>query len=334
MSKSRLEWKVGIFVFVGLVLMAGLLLQFSKGTTFFRPTKLILLRAANVGGLKMRAQVLMAGVQVGTVSDIRLGPQGTNVTITLTIFNQYVIHKDARFEIQMSGFLGDQYISIMPTKNQGEVFQNGDTAEAEAPFNMQEVARSAGSFLLRIEDTATRLNDAIADVRKQVLNEQTLTNLSRTVGNFSVVSDHALTTVDNVNSLVQSNSPSVALAVSNMVMFSQEINQFAISFRSVLTSNTAQIGAVVRNLESSTVTLTNLLEDVKSGKGVAGNLLQNEAMATNVSQIVSNLSVTSSNLNRLGLWGILWQHKPPRKAASPLQTQAPAQPLSSPKHSE
>jgi hypothetical protein len=28
--------------------------------------------------------------------------------------------------------------------------------------------------------------------------------------------------------------------------------------------------------------------------------------------IAGNLSVTTSNLNRLGLWGILWSHKPPK----------------------
>jgi len=270
----------------------------------------------------------MAGVQVGTVSDIRLGPQGTNVTITLKVYSQYVIHKDARFVIEMSGFLGDQYVGIMPTKNQGDVFHDGDTTEAEAPFNMQEVARSASGFLLRVEETATKLNDAIADVRRLVLNEQTLTNLSRTVGNFSVVSDHALTTVDNVNSLVQSNSPSVALAVSNLVVFSKEINAFATSFSSVLTSNTVEISSAVKNIESSTVVLKNLLDDLQAGKGVAGSLIKNEAMATNLSQIASNLSVTTSNINRLGLWRILWQHKPPRTNAPPQQ----AQPLSSPKH--
>src|SRR2546422_11412528 len=110
MSKSRLEWRVGLFVFIGLALLAGLLIQFSKGTTFFRPTMQILLRAGNVGGLKIRAQVLMAGVQVGTVSDIRLGPQGTNGTITLKICSQDIVHKDARFLIEQSGFLGEQYV--------------------------------------------------------------------------------------------------------------------------------------------------------------------------------------------------------------------------------
>jgi|ERR1041385_2939609 ABC-type transporter Mla subunit MlaD len=331
MSKTHLEWKVGLFVFVGLALLAGLLLQFSKGTTFFHSTYRILLRTVTVGDLKPRASVLMAGVQVGTVSDIKLGPQGTNVTITLKIYSEYEIHKDVRFQIEQSGFLGDKYVAIVPTKNQGDVFKDEDVAEAEAPFNMlevarsvQDVARSAGGFVARIDDTAVRLNEAIADVRRLVLNDQTLTNISTAVVNFRGVSEHALTTVDNVNTLVQSNSPSIELAVSNLKLFSEEINRFATEFSSVLTSNTAEITVAVKNIESSTVTLTNLLHDLETQKGLAGRLIKNEDLAASVSQIASNLTITTSNLNRLGLWGILWSHKSPR-------TNAPPRALSSPK---
>ena len=123
MDKSRLEWKVGLFVFVGLVLLAVLLLQFSKGLTFFHPH----LRhpahtPSSVGGLKTRAQVLMSGVQVGTISRIQLAPDGKSVTLTLRIYQQYQIYKDARFVIEQSGFLGDQYVAILPTKNEGPLF--------------------------------------------------------------------------------------------------------------------------------------------------------------------------------------------------------------------
>src|SRR5204862_2868239 len=82
MSHPRLEWKVGLFVFIGLALLAGLLLEFSKGLSLFRPTYQIYLRAENIGGLKPRADVLMSGVQVGTVSAIQLAPDGKSVTIT------------------------------------------------------------------------------------------------------------------------------------------------------------------------------------------------------------------------------------------------------------
>ena len=97
-----------------------------------------------MGGLKPRAQVLMSGVQVGTVSDIQLAPDGKNVTITLRIYQQYQIHKDARFVIEQSGFLGDQYVAILPTENEGPIFgPRRARPRREAPFNLQEVARSA-----------------------------------------------------------------------------------------------------------------------------------------------------------------------------------------------
>ena len=53
--------------------MAVLLLQFSKGNTLFRQTYTVILDASNVGGLRNKASVLMSGVQVGTVSAIKLG---------------------------------------------------------------------------------------------------------------------------------------------------------------------------------------------------------------------------------------------------------------------
>src|SRR5262249_33499197 len=107
MNKSGLEWKVGLFVLIGLGLLAALLLQFAKGTTFLQKTYDILLHANNVSGLKVRAAVLMSGVQVGTVAAVKLSPDGRSVTITLRIYSEYVIYKDAQFAFEQSGFLGD-----------------------------------------------------------------------------------------------------------------------------------------------------------------------------------------------------------------------------------
>lgn len=317
MSKGRLELKVGIFVFIGLVVLGALLLQFSKGTSFFRPSYTLFLKAENVGGLKIRSSVLMAGVQVGTVSDIRLGPQGTNVTIELKLYKEYQIHQDARFVIEQSGFLGDQYVAIMPTQNKGGIFVNNDEAQTEAPFNMQEVARAAGGFLKRIDETARRLNDAINDVRRLVLNEQTLTNLSISVGNLRVVSERALGTIADLDALLTTNGPSFSLSGSNLVFFSQQLNGFAEGLSGVLRTNAPDINSAVKNIESSTVTLKTVMEELQAGKGLAGNLLKNEELARSVSQIATNLSITTSNLNRLGLWGVLWQKKPHRQPSGP-----------------
>ena len=46
------------------------------------------------------------------------------------------------------------------------------------------------------------------------------------------------------------------------------------------------------------------MDELQSGKGLAGTVLQNQQLATNVQIIAGNLAITTSNLNRLGLWGI------------------------------
>ncbi len=326
MNQSRHEWKIGLFIFIGLVLLAALLIGFSKGLTFFRSTYDVYLRAANVSGLKTRASVLMSGVQIGTVSDIRLSPSGTNVVITLRIFSEYQIHQDARFVIEQSGFLGDQYVAIIPTRNEGEVYHNQGHAEAEEPFNLQEFTRSASGFITRIDQTVSNLNSVLLDMNRVVLNPTTLTNVSVAVGNLRAFSDRALDTVNDLNQLLATNGPAVSHSATNLAAFSDRMNRFAGELNDLLATNRPGIDVAVKNIESSTEVLKSLLSDVQAGKGVAGDLLKNEQMAASVSQIANNLSITSSNLNRLGLWGILWQHKTPR-------TNAPsAHGLLAPKH--
>lgn len=314
MDKKRLEWKVGLFVFIGLAVLGALLLQFSKGTSIFRPTYNLYLVAKNVGGLKKNASILMAGVPIGTVSDIRLNPQGTNVTITLQVDKQIIIHKDAKFLIEQSGFLGDQYVAILPTGNEGDTWQPGEHATAEEPFNMQEVARSAVGFLQRINETTTNLDGAIADVRRLLLNEQTLTNLSTAVENLHVASQRAVMTVDNLNGLVITNREGLALAISNVVSFSEGVDQLGTNLQGLLSTNGAKLTASMNNVESSTVMLKNALEDVQSGKGLVGAALKDEQLAANLRMIAANLTITTSNLNHFGLWHFLWHKEPPPKS--------------------
>jgi phospholipid/cholesterol/gamma-HCH transport system substrate-binding protein len=311
MESRRLETKVGVFVLIALALLAALLIQFSKGTSLFRGTYELRLHAANVGGLKMRAAVLLAGVQVGDVSDIQLAPDGKSVTILLRIYNQYKIYGDARFVIQQSGFLGDQYVAIIPTANKLPKLRNGANVPCEEPFNLQETARAASGFIQRIDETARKLNASITAVQRTVLNEQTMTNLSTTIGNLHSVSEQALGTMDDINTLIAANGAQIGLAVSNVLVFSQQLTELATNADNILATNSPQITLAVNNLESSTETLKDLLNHLESGKGLAGAVLQNGQLATNVQAIANNLAIATSNLNRLGLWHFLWHREPP-----------------------
>ncbi len=329
MSKSRLEWKVGVFVFIGLVLIAVLLLQFSKGLTLFQSTYDISLRSPNVSGLKNKAAVLMSGVQVGTVADIQLAPDGRTVTITLRIFSNYVIRKDARFVIEQSGFLGDQYVAIIPTENKMKPFTNGDIAQAEAPFNLQDFTRSAAGLVSRVDETIKKLNEALADVSRVLLNPETLTNLSVTAANLRQVSERAVKTVDDINATLATNSPALSESASNLVLFSRQLNEFGGQIKNLVATNTDGINRTLKNVEASSESFKALASDLQAGKGLAGDLLKNPELAAKAAEIANNLSITTSNLNRLGLWRVVWPRKPART-----NTPAAAEPLRSPKSAE
>jgi phospholipid/cholesterol/gamma-HCH transport system substrate-binding protein len=183
-------------------------------------------------------------------------------------------------------------------------------------------------LLVHIDSAATNINDALVDARRTILGTRSLTNLSATFDNFHAVSERSLTLVDNVDALVETNRPAITAAASNLVFFSEQLSQSAGALHALVATNSPDIEKAVKNIESSSATLRQLLEGVQEGKGFAGKLLENEEIAANVSQIVSNLNTTTSNLNRLGLWGILWKHKPPRT-----DTPAPRhEPMTAPKN--
>jgi phospholipid/cholesterol/gamma-HCH transport system substrate-binding protein len=314
MSESRIEFKVGLFVAVALVVLAGILLSFSKGVTLFQPTYDVRMITSNIGGLKAKANVLMAGVPIGTVAETTLSSDGRQVVVLLRIHERYKIHADAEFVIDALGLLGDQYVGIRPTKNEGPVLQDGDEVYSLEPFNLQEVARASVGFIQRIDRTAEKLNDAITRIDRLVLNEETLTNLAMTVHNFRAVSERAFDTVEGIDGLVQNNAEAVGISISNLVGFSEQLNELADVLTETIVTNRTEMLLAVKNLEGATKSMRGVLEDVEDGRGVVGSLLKDETLRHDVSLVISNFSVLSSNLNRHGL---LYRPRQPRSERPP-----------------
>lgn len=309
MSKTRLEWKVGLFVLVSLVLLGALVLRFSKGTALFTPAYDLFLETKNVGGIIPGAVVLMRGVRVGHVEETNLDPAGQKVVIRLKILQKYPIYPDAVFSIKQAGFLGDRYISVDPQQNQGEPLKPGSFVPTEEPFDIQEVARSAVGLLQRVDDTAKRLNEAVARIDKTLFAENTLTNLTITVANFRYLSEQAMATLDGIDRFVTTNSHPLSASVSNLVVFSEQLQQASREVLQTISTNRQEVAAAIKNIESASLGVDKLVTDLQAGKGLAGSLLKDEALQKDFAETVRNLSLLSSNLNRFGL---LWKPKQPR----------------------
>jgi phospholipid/cholesterol/gamma-HCH transport system substrate-binding protein len=69
----------------------------------------------DIGGLKVRAPVTIAGVKVGEVVKIELQPEQLNAKVTMRLASDKPIpYEDVSARILTQGLLGSNYISIIP----------------------------------------------------------------------------------------------------------------------------------------------------------------------------------------------------------------------------
>ncbi len=113
MNRSAIDLWVGIFVAIGfgailfLALKVGNLLTLDR-TQGYR----IEANFDNIGGLKLRAPVKVAGVLVGRVENVRLNPKTYEALVTLRVDNQYSFSRDTIASINTSGLLGEVYVGL------------------------------------------------------------------------------------------------------------------------------------------------------------------------------------------------------------------------------
>jgi phospholipid/cholesterol/gamma-HCH transport system substrate-binding protein len=115
MARRGIETLVGMFVLVGLLAVMFLALKAANlGSFNGGDTYRVQARFDNIGGLKSRAPVRSAGVNVGRVVKISLDPKTFQGVVAMEIDREYQFPKDSSAKILTSGLLGDQYIGLEP----------------------------------------------------------------------------------------------------------------------------------------------------------------------------------------------------------------------------
>ncbi len=116
MSQPRSSYAIGtgLFIVLGFAALAYLATQTTSVANVHQGASFTLdAKFANIGQLKERAPVKIAGVRVGQVQSIALLPGQEVADVTLSIDQRYdKIPRDSVATIFTSGLLGDQYVGI------------------------------------------------------------------------------------------------------------------------------------------------------------------------------------------------------------------------------
>lgn len=117
MNKQRyVDISVGLFMLLGLLAFLVMAMKVSSvSDVFSKQGYQVTADFTDIGGLKVRAPVTVAGVRIGEVSKIELQPGDLNARVTMTLKNDKKIpFEDSSARILTEGLLGSNYISIVP----------------------------------------------------------------------------------------------------------------------------------------------------------------------------------------------------------------------------
>lgn len=134
---TKIEVVAGAFVLVGLALVAYLSISIGGLHLVPEPRYRIEARFANVGDLKVRAPVKVAGVTVGAVRAIRLADYYG--VVDLAIARGVVLPKDTIASITTAGLLGDAYVSLSPGGAEQNLREGDRVARTEPALNISDL---------------------------------------------------------------------------------------------------------------------------------------------------------------------------------------------------
>jgi phospholipid/cholesterol/gamma-HCH transport system substrate-binding protein len=135
MERRGLELGVGLFLLVGLSCLAYL--SFTLGDIHLWGSSDYEIRArfSNVGGLKDKAEVTMAGVTIGQVKGIQLSDG--QALLTLSIHKQVQLEEDVIASIKTMGIIGDKYVSISPGASEDYIKPGGMIKDTQPPLDLE-----------------------------------------------------------------------------------------------------------------------------------------------------------------------------------------------------
>lgn len=132
------ETAVGIFVLLGLICVAYMTIKLGRMEFFSDQGFELSARFDSASGLRVGADVELAGVPVGRVVGISLDPDPlrTQAVVRLRLDTNLYLSDDSMASIKTSGLIGDKYVSLSRGGSETILAPGGVITETESSVDL------------------------------------------------------------------------------------------------------------------------------------------------------------------------------------------------------
>lgn len=137
MNKYSRETAAGVFVLLGLLCVAYLTVKLGRMELFTDKGYTVTCRFSSITGLRVGAEVEIAGVPVGRVASITLDGERPLAVVGLRINEGVRLTDDVIASVKTSGLIGDKYVKLSPGGSP-DILGNGDEiTETESSIDIE-----------------------------------------------------------------------------------------------------------------------------------------------------------------------------------------------------
>ncbi|MDQ6656484.1 MAG: MlaD family protein [Verrucomicrobiota bacterium] len=264
-----LEFRVGLFVFVGLAVLAALVVQFGRVGEGFKTYYDITVRFPDASGLLKSSDVLMSGAKVGRVAGgIQLAPEGQGVVVPLRIFEHVKIPVDSKFTVGSAGLLGDRFVAVsVPPGKPTTFLHKNAVVTGTRETGMDDLTREGGLLVADLRSTVQNINGTFTRLNEQALSGANMETLKSTLEHLNQTSTTLAESVKKIDGVLEKADGAMG--------------------SSKKAADDVQLA--IADARKTIAAATEVLREARTGNGMLGTLLNNQDVARDLQALISNL---------------------------------------------
>lgn len=169
MKSTNFEVKIGIFIFIGIILL--IVVTFSIGDFLFKSGYNLKVVLNFADGIQAAAPVRLAGIEVGEVKRayISRDPETnkTMVELLLWLTDDAKVEKDATVLVNTLGMIGEKYIEIIPGTPGSPFLRHNDIIVGHDSVSVQQMTQKGYGVILKLEEMIDSVNIILDKVKSK-----------------------------------------------------------------------------------------------------------------------------------------------------------------------
>jgi phospholipid/cholesterol/gamma-HCH transport system substrate-binding protein len=302
--KKQLMWsklKVGVVITLALITLFFTMFFAGGIEDIVSPKINLKAQIQDVKGLRQGSPVWLSGIEIGAVRAIHLHPEfGTVVVLSVKKNAIQYVKKDSHASVLTMGLLGDKYVELSPGTPQAGAVEPGDMIAGAAQLELKDVMevgtvsiQRMSDFIKKLDNLLTKIEKGEGTVSKFLTDPAFYDNLRDATKSLSLTLKDIRDARGTIKLLMEDPAlyNNLLAASSSLEGLSKKMNEGSGTLKMMIEDPTLynRLLTAAASLEEFSAKSKSVMEKIDKGEGVAGTLVNDEEMAAELKDTVTEL---------------------------------------------